>query len=92
MSKQSTSEVQIQTKSGLYRIPHVDERNHLFDPVLSQNPCLQVVNEDMAVLSVLWSDVDVITVFRPTDMLGLRQGFIIYERAPAEEGPITSTV
>ena len=58
--------LEVAAKSGgFYSIPQVDIRNCILDPHLSQNPCLQIINEEHAVLSLVWEQVVSISRYIP---------------------------
>lgn len=59
----------IWTKGGSYQVPLVDIERHVLalDPVLSQNPCLQIINEEHGVLSLVWEHVTKIAAVYPSE-------------------------
>lgn len=55
--------VQIRTKTSYYVMPRVDLEKYraLLKPEHG-NPCLQIINEDLNVLSIVWSQVTEINI------------------------------
>lgn len=59
--------LKIETKAGVYTLPLVNLdmfRGRLLDPNLIYNPCLQIINEEHSVLSIVWAYVTSITAIR----------------------------
>lgn len=55
----------IETKSGNYEIPSVDLEKYReqLSPVPFGNPCLQIINEELSVLSITWDRVECVRAF-----------------------------
>lgn len=59
--------IHIYTKHGSYSIPQVDLHRYR-EEIVSRthtNPCLQILNEACSVLSVMWSDINLVEATRP---------------------------
>lgn len=72
MTQRKLYTLEILTKSGAYYVfPQVDLRGVILDPHLSQNPCLQLINADHAVLSLVWDQITKITryIFRTAEQV-----------------------
>lgn len=56
--------IQIKTKTSHYVMPRVDLEKYraLLQPEQYGNPCLQIINEDLSVLSIIWDQVVTVNV------------------------------
>lgn len=57
--------IMITTHSGLYELPGVDldKYRDQLHPQPYGNPCLQIINEELSVLSITWDRVQSVTAF-----------------------------